>query len=794
MATNVIYVKATNDSAVHDGKSWTTAFKTIHEGLDAAEASGGEVWVAQGVYKPTDSSDREVSFRLRPGVDLYGGFVGNETSLEQREWEKNETILSGDISGDGDKRKNSRHIVIGCNDAIIDGFTIRDGCNYIDIPGRRHHMTPHVLMSSTGEGVGAGILNLHCAPTVRNCVISDNEGEKGAAMYNLSPTDWPPFSEYLFPTVINCTFARNYSVARGGAVSNDLHTHPTFVNCSFIDNSCDGKGGAMYNDFHCSPTVVNCLFARNTAMKGGGMANDGYSSPKLTHCTFAHNHANDMFGGIYSGTGPTNIPNAPVIQNSIFWGNTSHIGPGQIGKWHESLTTVTYSCVEGGYPGEGNIDANPLFVDPDSDDFSLGAGSPCVDMAHGCAAPLGDRDGNPRYDDKGRPNGPFACVEQHIPGTPIPAPSQDMKVNPPADMGAYERQSDSVAAELVDVIYVNAANAKGPWDGDSWATAYQDLQTALADAYLRAKEVWVAAGTYTPSTSGDRRQSFYLKEGLALYGGFLGNEVERGQRNPQHNETILSGRISDLPDGIANSYHVIVGSNDAIMDGFIITGGNADGDAYYRHGGGMINYNGVSPSVSNCTFAGNRAYEGGAVYNYNLSSPKFDNCTFDGNHAGGGGAIVCRVGGSAKFNECTFSHNYAQWRGGVMIIDYGSSPKFTGSSFLENKTDGNGGGVLLESVAAQLGIVSSHFDNCTFTGNTARLRGGAMANKDAGDPLITGCAFNDNYAGNGGGAMANDYNVVVTMGECTFANNTADSGNADIDTDETSVVKDASGE
>ncbi len=74
----------------------------------------------------------------------------------------------------------------------------------------------------------------------------------------------------------------------------------------------------MYNDFDCSPELVSCLFARNEAMKGGALANDGRSNPTITNCTFARNHARDMYGALYSGTGPTNVPNVPVVTNSIF--------------------------------------------------------------------------------------------------------------------------------------------------------------------------------------------------------------------------------------------------------------------------------------------------------------------------------------------------------------------------------------------------------------------------------------------------------------------------------------------
>jgi hypothetical protein len=358
-----VYVDVSNIAGPWDGVTWATAFRTVQEGLDAAEAvGGGEVWVVKGLYKPTDTRDRSVAFHLKPGVGLYGGFGGTETERDQRDWVEHETVLSGDITDGVDRTQNSQHVVIGADDAILDGFTIRDGYN---MPERRraHHMTPTVLLEGKGRGTGAAVLCFQTTPLVQNCIISDNIASKGAGMYIIATKTWPPGELQPTPTVINCTFTRNYAKGRGGAVSNDLMTHPTFIGCTFAENVCDGKGGGMYNDFDCSPTLVNCVFARNTAQKGGAMANDGMSCPTITNCSFVDNYGRDMFGGLYNGTGPTNTGNNPIVTNCIFWGNRAISDSRQIGNWHHCQPVVTYSCVEGGYDGEGNIDADPLFVD-----------------------------------------------------------------------------------------------------------------------------------------------------------------------------------------------------------------------------------------------------------------------------------------------------------------------------------------------------------------------------------------------------------------------------------------------
>ena len=202
------------------------------------------------------------------------------------------------------------------------------------------------------------------------------------------------------------------------------------------------------------------------------------------------------------------------------------------------------------------------------------------------------------------------------------------------------------------VVYVDVNNVAGPRDGKSWATAYQSIQEGVDYAYAAGSEVWVAEGTYKPASTTDRTVSIQLRSGVALYGGLKGIEKKRNQRDWAKNVTILSGDIGQPGDSSDNSYHVVKGANKATIDGFTITGGNADGVTYYGKGGGMVNYLsrpqrgpfgpavGLSPTVTNCTFTGNYAIEGGAMYNYDRCTPKLTNCTFIENSAGEGKADI----------------------------------------------------------------------------------------------------------------------------------------------------------
>ena len=143
----VIYVKW-DATGANDGTSWDDAYTDLQDAL-ATAVSGDEIWVAAGIYIPTSiSTDREATFQLIEGVDVYGGFAGTETILDERDPETNVTILSGDIDNNDSQtpiitdittatgnNENSYHVVSGSDGATLDGFTITAGnANSVDTP------------------------------------------------------------------------------------------------------------------------------------------------------------------------------------------------------------------------------------------------------------------------------------------------------------------------------------------------------------------------------------------------------------------------------------------------------------------------------------------------------------------------------------------------------------------------------------------------------------------------------------------------------------------------------------
>ena len=178
------------------------------------------------------------------------------------------------------------------------------------------------------------------------------------------------------------------------------------------------------------------------------------------------------------------------------------------------------------------------------------------------------------------------------------------------------------------IIYVDQ-NATGLNNGSSWANAFTDLQAAIGVA-TPGYEIWVAAGTYKPTTGKDRSASFSLKNDVVIFGGFLGNEALQSDRNPQLNLTILSGDIGVPGDPTDNSIHVVQARNinsTAILDGFTIYGGYANGLTTDNVGAGMYNYF-SSPTLKDLIFDHNSAGSGSAIHNYN-STPTLLNVTFN---------------------------------------------------------------------------------------------------------------------------------------------------------------------
>ena len=296
----------------------------------------------------------------------------------------------------------------------------------------------------------------------------------------------------------------------------------------------------------------------------------------------------------------------------------------------------------------------------------------------------------------------------------------------------------------------------------SWATAC-DLGTAIVGSSY-GDAVWAAAGTYYPTTSTDRSISFVMKIGVAVYGGFPASGGTRDSRDWESNPTILSGDIGVTGDTGDNSYHVVMGSSvnsAAILDGFTITAGYADGAAPDDSGAGLYTYLG-NPTLANLAFIGNAAdAKGGGMYSYE-SVPTLTTVSFEDNSAEYGGGLYNSKSDSTM-EAVTFTSNTAQVHGGG-IYAIASAPSLTHVDFEGNSAGEHGGGLLNTECNPTLTDVS-------FVSNTAERFGGAIANFDNSSPVVMTALFESNTALSGG-AISFDGGA-SSMADITFSNNTA---------------------
>ena len=430
-------------SGTKDGSSWANASDDLAKVLAVQAASGDEVWVAQGTYIPKYDVDYNLvnspyaTFRIKPGLKVYGGFVGNETSLTQRgNTDAHATILSGDLGAA--QREQNIGVVVSTRDLTaptwLDGFTIHYGganggpaggnfwslsCGMVNENGGSFLTINNCTFSNNKKyalvnyaNTGTGTVDKDCSPTITNCIFQENVNDGGTshAIYNIANGH---VNNNTFatcnPTFFQCVVRDNttYTGIRNDAMPNGT-VSPAFNNCIIYNNIGNGvenkaSGGSTIQSVitvRCNPTFTNCVIANN---KRYGLINDAgvgslYNnecSPTYTNCTITDNggaalnppYDNDIYHIL-------NISSSPIFTNCIIWTNTNinsiynvqGAGVGDI-----SNPTITYSDVYGGCTGIGNINVKPLLVNPfnvpgndflyftGDDGFKAAIGSPTID-------------------------------------------------------------------------------------------------------------------------------------------------------------------------------------------------------------------------------------------------------------------------------------------------------------------------------------------------------------------------------------------------------------------------------
>ena len=704
------YYVTTDATVAGDGLSWNNPM-TLTDALNTAKAKD-QIWVQAGTYTAPVAG-----FTLRSGVSLYGGFAGTESSIDDRAIDSDkayrmthQTILSGDrdnndrvdnvnliFPANNTRANNATHVLTlnlaptqqsGNNNTeptLVDGITIRGG--QADADGEYGGG-----IYVTGNNNGGGVY------IIRRCFFLENYATQGGALY-VSSTVGNTADECL---IDRCGFFNNAAGQRGTAVN---------------------EGGAIY--LAGAGTVVNCAVFNN---ENGGIYLDN-DAAKIINSTVTRNTASGI-----DGTGHE-------VRNTVIWGNSTlssdNARPNfQNCAYPEANAENTNTGNNVYLAAKNNEEKGPHFSSPSlktgfDTDFTLSASNryPLWTWEPIEATPLVDAGDNQAYDEAGYGN--------------VDLNGDPRVQNGTIDIGAFEYQPVSISR----IRYVKQG---GTGNGTSWENASGDLQRMideLADNNPQGLpgEVWVAAGTYEPQSQliqgTGYSASFRMRDGISVYGGFLGVDSETSKTDRTMKEGGMPWEFQNQTVLMA-AYYVRNASNPSFT-------GNK--------------WTLTSDSRHVVWFAPMPDEEG------TFTQPTYlDGVTIMGGYAQGGTGV----------------DDFKTDRGAGVYMD-GRNTYLTNSIVKENYATGNGGGVYLKDGRVQSTLIYN---------NNADQNGGAVYVDDQG--LVHRSMLTNNSARNGAGVYLDnqpatqgeqDHPEYLILSTCVVSNNTA-SGNGAVYCDEGGVL------
>ncbi|MGD8451978.1 MAG: right-handed parallel beta-helix repeat-containing protein [Phycisphaerae bacterium] len=738
-------------------------YATIQSAIDAAQP-GDEVVIAPGTY--TGPGNKDLDFGGK-AITVRSADPGNPQVVAT-------TIIDCESSGRGFYFHNEEG-----PDSVVAGLTITHG-------------------SPPDNGGGGGVYTAQCGPTLAHCTITENTAEwGGGGVYCY----WPPG-----PALIDCTITLNTSARWGGGVYL-THCHASLTNCTIERNQSASSGGGVY----CvsgSPALTNCTIMQNAATTGAiGSADGGgiycYDTDAvLTNCIIARNTVAGEGGGVYCELGSPALRNCTVSQNTgagegggVFCDESSAVLTNCVVWWNNREAiyvsagddpVVTFSAIEGGWPGEGNIAADPLLT-PNG---HLRAGSPCRDLGdpNGDYSDQTDIDAEPRVlDDRvdigadewldSDADGLPDWWEMDIFGDPLagdPLGNEDGDTR--NNLEEYSNGTNPFLAPRqfhVDPAGDDTWDGLAPeWDGQHGPKA--TIQAAIdACDRMEGDEVVIAQGVYT----GERNRNL----------DFFGKSIVVRSTDPC-DPAVVSATVIDC-EGSGRGFHLHLSEGpDSEVAGLTIMNGSASrGGGIACHasnttltnciitqntatasgeGGGGINCDGGAPAITGCTITQNTAASEGGGAQFLHCRPTLINCLMDGNASGHGGGVSCGRDARPTLVDCRLTGNTAtSLHGGGVYCEYTSHPTLIRCIISGNAAQYGGG------LSSQQG--SATLTDCKIAQNTAADNGGGIVAEQS-ELVLTECTIAENTASQRGAGMYCAHEPCPTLIDCTISENATD--------------------
>jgi len=729
----------------------------------------------------------EFLFHTNSRIIVFGelfadGAMENPVTVNRfLEWDVGGGIVFA--AGDGSL---SNCIIEHCRN--IDGGGIR--CLYGSSPDISNCLiTGNSSMGGEYFQGGGGIYISDSSPTISNSTITGNAAERnGGGIY---------CTDFASPTITSCLITGNSAGQYGGGIYCTSDSSPTIVACSITENISNDDGGGIYC-YKSSSTIRNSILAMNTAKDDGGGIYFGYSwALVITNCMIYGNRASGYYhacgGGIYCYQSTPAIKNstlventaedegggiccdnsAPTITNCILWDDI----PQEIYSSSGS-PSVTFSDIGGGWAGEGNIDSDPIFLNPGNNDFHLMGISPCVDTGTDAGVYI-DIDEDPRPQGQGFDMG----ADEVILEGPVLV-IQPVSFHEIAEYGGYLENDTllicNIGTEDLEYSVIPGSESWLSLDGDLHGIIQPDENTSV---FLQFDISILEGGIYTDTIS------------------VLSNDPVRPSLNIQVRLDVLSEGTIRVPENCGTIQEAIDlaldGATVLVADGTYTGYGNRDID-FSGKAITVMSVNGASLTVIDCEDMERGFYfrngegsdsrldditikngsagslSGGGIYCHFGSSPTISNCIITGNSAyhGNGGGICCFNGSSPIITNCTITGNESSgsYNDGGGIYCSSSSPFVANCFITENWASGEygGGGGICSSLYA-----SPTITNCTITENSAEYGGGGVACDGSAQTLIANCAINGNVTAEIGGGIYCTWNSQLLVQNCLISNNSA---------------------